>query len=224
MGRPTVSGREFLFSGERNRAFPGRSPLSFIRRMDYKIHPKLRGRLSMASRHQRRPSERNPACSQGRSLKASPMKVLRKYRKPPTPQEARSGSISRSRTTTLTWSNRRCRPQLSGDPARRPGAEVLFLPAPRHPPHRDPQGGHRGGRQPLPGQGRQEQGRGAVSSGRVRHRVRRRHLQAGQPDRSRARARPGPEVGLVLFLRGAAARPGSQQRQAVPDRERRDRK
>ena len=40
-----------------------------------------------------------------------------------------------------------------------------------------------------------------------------------RPARSRARARPGPEVGLVLLLRRAAARPGPQQHQAVPDRE-----
>ena len=51
-----------------------------------------------------------------------------------------------------------------GDPAGRPGAEVLLLAAARHPPHRDPQGGHRGGRQPGPGEGGQEQGRGAASA------------------------------------------------------------
>ena len=36
--------------------------------------------------------------------------------------------------------------RLAGDPARWARAEVLFVPAARHPPHRDPQGGHRGGR------------------------------------------------------------------------------
>ncbi len=44
-------------------------------------------------------------------------------------------------------------------------------------------------------------------------------LQVRRPARSRARARPRPEVGLVLLLRRAAARPGAQQHQAVPDRE-----
>ena len=39
-----------------------------------------------------------------------------------------------------------------------------------------------------------------------------------------ARARPGPEVGLVLLLRRAAARPGAQQHQAVPGREPRARR
>ena len=46
-----------------------------------------------------------------------------------------------------------------------------------------------------------------------------RHLTRGLPARPRARARPGPEVGLVLLLRGAATRPGPQQHQAVPGRE-----
>ena len=68
--------------------------------------------------------------------------------------------------------------RLAGDPAGRPGAQVLLLAAARHPPHRDPQGGHRGGRQPGAGQGRQEQGGGAVPPGRVRHRVRPGHLDA----------------------------------------------
>ena len=102
-----------------------------------------------------------------------------------------------------------------GDPARRPRAQVLFQPAPRHPPHRDPQGGHRGDRQPGAREGRQEQGRGAVPAGRVRHRVRARHLERGLPDRPGARARHRPEVGLVLLLRGRAPRPGAQQRQGA---------
>ena len=59
--------------------------------------------------------------------------------------------------------------------------------------------------------------------GRVRHRVRRRDLHRGLPARPGARARPRPEVGLVLLLRRAAARPGAQQHQAVPGREPRDR-
>ena len=44
-------------------------------------------------------------------------------------------------------------------------------------------------------------------------------LARGRPARPGARARPGPEVGLVLLLRRAAARPGAQQHQAVPGRE-----
>ena len=103
-------------------------------------------------------------------------------------------------------------------PAGRPRAEVLLLAAPRHPPDRDAQGGHRGGRQPGPRQGRQEQGRAAVPPGRVRHRVRPGHLEGGLPPRPRARARDRAEVGLVLLLRRRAARPGPQERQGVPAR------
>ena len=62
--------------------------------------------------------------------------------------------------------------RLARDAARWPRAQVLLVAAARHPPHRDPQGRHRSGRQPGPGQGRQEQGRGTVQAGRVRHRIR----------------------------------------------------
>ena len=49
--------------------------------------------------------------------------------------------------------------RLAGDDDRRPGAEVLRLGPAGRPPHRDPQGRQRRGRQPHPRQGRQEQGR-----------------------------------------------------------------
>ena len=68
--------------------------------------------------------------------------------------------------------------RLAGDPAGRPRAEVLRLPAAGHPPDRDAEGRHGGGRQPRPRQGRQEQGRRAVPPGGVRHRVRHGHLHA----------------------------------------------
>ena len=105
--------------------------------------------------------------------------------------------------------------RLAGDPARRSRAEVLLVPAPGHPPHRDPQGGHRGGRQPRPRQGGQEQGRRALPPGRVRHRVRQGLLHVGLPDRPRHRAQRGHQVGLVLLLRRRAPRPGAQQRQGA---------
>ena len=54
--------------------------------------------------------------------------------------------------------------------------------------------------------------------------LRPRDLARGLPARPRARARPGPEVGLVLLLRRAAPRPGPQQHQAVPAREPRPRR
>ncbi len=56
-------------------------------------------------------------------------------------------------------------------------AEVLRLRTARHPPHRRDQGSRRGGRQHDPRQGGQEQGGAAVQAGRVRHHVRRGHLQ-----------------------------------------------
>ena len=76
--------------------------------------------------------------------------------------------------------------RLARDPAGRPGAEVLLVPAPGHPPHRDAQGRHRGGRQPRPREGRQEQGGRALPPGRVRHRVRPGHLDRGLHARPRA--------------------------------------
>ena len=75
--------------------------------------------------------------------------------------------------------------RLAGDAAGRPRAEVLLVPAARHPPHRDAEGGHGGRRQPGPRQGRQEQGRGAVPPGGVRHRVRQGHLVLGLHPRPR---------------------------------------
>ena len=63
--------------------------------------------------------------------------------------------------------------RLARDHDRWQGAEVLRLGAPGRPPHRDAQGRHRGGRQPDPRQGRQEQGGAAVQAGRVRHHLRR---------------------------------------------------
>ncbi len=85
--------------------------------------------------------------------------------------------------------------RLAGDPAGRARAEVLRLPAPGHPAHRDAQGRHRGGRQPRAREGRQEQVRRAVPAGRVRHRVRQRHLDLGMPARPGDRAQHRDEVG-----------------------------
>ena len=134
-----------------------------------------------------------------------------------------AGNLNRAKTVcVLTNQIREKIGVMFGSPETQPGGRALkfySLAATRHPADRDPQGGHRGGRQPGPGQGGQEQGRGAVSPGRVRHRVRGWDLARGMPARSRARARPGPEVRFVLLLRRAATRPGSQQHQAVPGRE-----
>ena len=55
---------------------------------------------------------------------------------------------------------------MFGSPETQPGGRALkfYSSAPRHPAHRDAQGGHRSGGQPGAGQGRQEQGRARRSA------------------------------------------------------------
>ena len=95
-----------------------------------------------------------------------------------------------------------------GDDARRPRAQVLRLGAPRHPADRDDQDGHRVGRQPGPGQGREEQGRAAVPRRRVRRHVRRGHLQGGRPARRRRGDGRRHQDRRLVHLRRDPARPG----------------
>ncbi|CAN5193029.1 intein-containing recombinase RecA [soil metagenome] len=86
MGRPTVTYRELLFSGERTLQFQEKIAPYVHPSMDYKLHPDLRGRFgwhpdtSDAHLNGTRLKSRT-------SLKAVPMKVLRKYRKPATPRK-----------------------------------------------------------------------------------------------------------------------------------------
>ena len=79
--------------------------------------------------------------------------------------------------------------QLARDDHRRQGAEVLRLGPARRPPHRDAQGRHRGGRQPHPGQGRQEQDGARRSSRPSSTSCTARASAARAPDRHRRRAR-----------------------------------
>jgi recombination protein RecA len=86
MGRPTVGDRYLTFSGERTRQFQEKIAPYVHPSMDYKLHPDLRGRFewhpdtSDAHLNGTRLKART-------SLRAAPMKVLRKYRKPPTPRK-----------------------------------------------------------------------------------------------------------------------------------------
>jgi recombination protein RecA len=86
MGRPTVTYRELLFSGERARRFQEKIAPYVHPSMDYKLHPDLRGRFgwypdtSDAHLNGTRLKSRT-------SLKAAPMRVMRRYRKPPTPRK-----------------------------------------------------------------------------------------------------------------------------------------
>jgi recombination protein RecA len=84
MGRPTVTDRGLLFSGQRTRMFHERIAQYVHPSMAYKLHPDLRGRF-----------EWNPDASEAHlngtrlksrtSLRAVPMTVLRKYPTPPAP-------------------------------------------------------------------------------------------------------------------------------------------
>ncbi len=86
IGRPTVTYRELLFSGERARQLHERIAPYVHPSMDYKLHPDYRGRFqwhpdtSDAHLNGTRLASRT-------SLKPAPMRVLRKYRKPPTPRK-----------------------------------------------------------------------------------------------------------------------------------------
>src|SRR3978361_630359 len=59
----------------------------------------------------------------------------------------------------------------AGTPVRRHAAELLRSLPPRHPPHRRHQGARRGGRQPDPRQGGEEQAGAAGQAGRIRQHV-----------------------------------------------------
>jgi len=86
MGRPTVTYRELLFSGERAHQFQEKIAPHVHPSMAYKLHPDLRGRFgwhpdtSDAHLNGTRLKSRT-------SLKAVPMKVLRKYAKPAPPKQ-----------------------------------------------------------------------------------------------------------------------------------------
>jgi recombination protein RecA len=86
MGRPTVTYRELLFSGERARRFHEKIAPYVHPSLDYKLHPDFRDRFewhpdtSDAHLNGTRLKSRT-------ALKPVPMKVLRKYPKPPTPRK-----------------------------------------------------------------------------------------------------------------------------------------
>ncbi len=88
LGRPTLSGNNLLFSGERTRRFQERIAPYVHPSMAYKLHPELRGRFAWdgaaAGTGYRSDLENR------RSLQPVGMRVVRKYRKPaPPPQHER---------------------------------------------------------------------------------------------------------------------------------------
>ena len=80
MGRPTLSGKNLLFSGDRTQRFQERIAPYVHPSMDYKLHPELRGRFDWESASS---TDYKTELEKRRSLKPVGMKVLRKYRKPP---------------------------------------------------------------------------------------------------------------------------------------------
>ncbi|HEY6775720.1 MAG TPA: recombinase RecA [Thermoleophilaceae bacterium] len=86
MGRATVRDRELLFSGERTRMFQEKIAPYVHPSLDYKLHPDFRGRFEWHP--DTSDAHLNGTRLKSRmSLRAVPMKVLRKYRKPPTPRK-----------------------------------------------------------------------------------------------------------------------------------------
>jgi recombination protein RecA len=86
MGRPTVTHRELLFSGERARMLHEKIAPYIHPSLDYKLHPHLRGRFAWhpdtSDAHLN--GTRLPSRTQ---LRPAPTKVLRKYDKPAPPQQ-----------------------------------------------------------------------------------------------------------------------------------------
>ena len=95
-----------------------------------------------------------------------------------------TASISKSRTMVVFINQIRMKiGVMYGSPETTSGGnapEILRLRPPRYPPHRRHQGARRGGRQPDPRQGGQEQAGAAVQAGRVRHHVRRAVSKVGE--------------------------------------------
>jgi len=84
LGRPTLSGNNLLFSGERTRRFQEAIAPYVHPSMQYKLHPDLRGRFAWDT-----PEGNDGTDSLSRMTKLRPtgMKVVRKYRKPAPPAQ-----------------------------------------------------------------------------------------------------------------------------------------
>jgi recombination protein RecA len=80
MGRPTLSGVNLLFSGERALMFHERIAPYVHPSMSYKLHPDVRGRFAWDAPES---SDFRTDLASRTSLRPTGMRVLRKYRKPP---------------------------------------------------------------------------------------------------------------------------------------------
>ena len=84
MGRPTLSGHNLLFSGDRARRFQERIAPYVHPSLDYKLYPDLRGQFAWDSPAK---GDYRSDLKSRTSLRPVGMKVMRKYAKPPTPVE-----------------------------------------------------------------------------------------------------------------------------------------
>ena len=84
MGRPTLSGHNLLFSGERTQSFQERIAPYVHPSMDYKLHPDLRGRFAWGAVSA---GDYRTDLKSRQSLRPVGMQVLRKYRKPDCPPQ-----------------------------------------------------------------------------------------------------------------------------------------
>jgi recombination protein RecA len=81
LGRPTVTDRGLLFSGDRTRQLHERIAPYVHPSVDYKLHPSVRGRFTWHTNEEAE-VERSQALSGRASLCAVPMRITKKYRKP----------------------------------------------------------------------------------------------------------------------------------------------
>jgi recombination protein RecA len=79
MGRPTLSGHNLLFSGERARMFHEKIAPYVHPSLDYKLHPTMRGRFAWQPRAE---EDWGTSLEERTSLRPVAMKVVRKYPKP----------------------------------------------------------------------------------------------------------------------------------------------
>jgi recombination protein RecA len=86
MGRPTLSGNNLLFSGDRARRFHEKIAPYVHPSLEYKLHPSLRGRFAWGGEQ----GDFGTSLTERTSLRPVGMKVVRKYRKPtPRPEHDR---------------------------------------------------------------------------------------------------------------------------------------
>ena len=221
-GRPTLSGHNLLFSGERTQKFQERIAPYVHPSLDYKLHPDLRGRFEWhAATSERLQGTSSRAAGRLRPVRhAGPAQVPQAA---PPPQHERPSQ------------RRRYDLQIEGNhtylvdhvvvhnsPETQPGGRALkFYSSQRLDIRRIET--LKEGTEAVGNRVRvkvvKNKVAAAVPPGRVRHRVRPGDQLRGLHPRPRDRAQHRPEVRLVLLVRRRPPGPGPQQRQGLPARE-----